>query len=1109
MTTSTSSDQPSAVNAAIASATSTAAQSSTNDKQGVLKGNVLKDNILRSDQMLAASTWQQSPEALFARVSDHYLVDESAYVSELVGLLNAEDKDAKRIGDKTAELVREIRTMDTAVDSIDELLQQYSLDTQEGVLLMCLAEALLRIPDKETADALIEDKLGVADWKSHLGQSESWFVNASTWGLLMTGNVIKMDLPGGDGKPATFINRMVNRLGEPVIRRAMYQAMKVMGKQFVLGRDIKEALKRSQPLFDKGYTYSYDMLGEAACTRDDAKGYFDDYARAIRTVGETSRKLKEGTPSPSVSIKLSALHPRYEFGRREQVLEELVASVRELAGIARELNVAITIDAEEVDRLEISLEVFRAVYESDTCRGWGKFGLVVQAYSTRALPTLQYLNRIADLQGDEIPLRLVKGAYWDSEIKESQELGVEGYPVFTRKASTDVSYLVCVRFLLSENTRGRIYPQFATHNAHTISTILDVANAGETRQFEFQRLHGMGEALYEAALKRAPKGTWCRIYAPVGAHKDLLPYLVRRLLENGANSSFVHQLVDPRVPVESLCTHPVVTLNQYKTYHNPRIALPPNIYGADRLNSRGINLNINSQYQPLIDEMATHMDTTYDVRPQLAFDVEVNAERRQAVTCPFDRRDTLGHVQWTSAEEASKAIDAAWAAFPRWEQTPVEERAAILERFGDLMETHTAELMTLCSREGGKLLTDGIAEIREAVDFCRYYANRARADFAEPTELQGPTGEHNQIMLGGKGVFACISPWNFPVAIFCGQMVAAAVTGNTVVAKPAEQTSLVAHRVVELLREAGMPHDVVQLLPGDGPTVGSVLSSDPRITGVCFTGSTQTAQIINRSLAARENAPLPTLIAETGGLNAMIVDSTALPEQVVNDVVQSAFQSAGQRCSALRVLYVQEDVAERVIGLLKGAMDELKIGDPRDLGTDVGPVIDEEARAGLLKHIEEYRSQGRVIAEAAVDKTITEHGTFVAPVALRIDGIDSLESEQFGPVLHIATWKGGEVDKVIDTINGLGYGLTFGVHSRNESFANAVAQKIRVGNVYVNRNIIGAVVGVQPFGGQGFSGTGPKAGGPHYLHRFATEKTRTVNTTALGGNASLLAMGDE
>ena len=1109
MTTSTSSDQSSAVNAAIASATSTAAQSSTNDKQGVLKGNVLKDNILRSDQMLAASTWQQSPEALFARLSDHYLVDESAYVSELVGLLNAEDKDAKRIGDKTAELVREIRTMDTAVDSIDELLQQYSLDTQEGVLLMCLAEALLRIPDKETADALIEDKLGVADWKSHLGQSESWFVNASTWGLLMTGNVIKMDLPKGDGKPATFINRMVNRLGEPVIRRAMYQAMKVMGKQFVLGRDIKEALKRSQPLFDKGYTYSYDMLGEAACTRDDAKGYFDDYARAIRTVGETSRKLKEGTPSPSVSIKLSALHPRYEFGRREQVLEELVASVRELAGIARELNVAITIDAEEVDRLEISLEVFRAVYESDTCRGWGKFGLVVQAYSTRALPTLQYLNRIADLQGDEIPLRLVKGAYWDSEIKESQELGVEGYPVFTRKASTDVSYLVCVRFLLSENTRGRIYPQFATHNAHTISTILDVANAGETRQFEFQRLHGMGEALYEAALKRAPKGTWCRIYAPVGAHKDLLPYLVRRLLENGANSSFVHQLVDPRVPVESLCTHPVVTLNQYKTYHNPRIALPPNIYGADRLNSRGINLNINSQYQPLIDEMATHMDTTYDVRPQLAFDVEVNAERRQAVTCPFDRRDTLGHVQWTSAEEASKAIDAAWAAFPRWEQTPVEERAAILERFGDLMETHTAELMTLCSREGGKLLTDGIAEIREAVDFCRYYANRARADFAEPTELQGPTGEHNQIMLGGKGVFACISPWNFPVAIFCGQMVAAAVTGNTVVAKPAEQTSLVAHRVVELLREAGMPHDVVQLLPGDGPTVGSVLSSDPRITGVCFTGSTQTAQIINRSLAARENASLPTLIAETGGLNAMIVDSTALPEQVVNDVVQSAFQSAGQRCSALRVLYVQEDVAERVIGLLKGAMDELKIGDPRDLGTDVGPVIDEEARAGLLKHIEEYRSQGRVIAEAAVDKTITEHGTFVAPVALRIDGIDSLESEQFGPVLHIATWKGGEVDKVIDTINGLGYGLTFGVHSRNESFANAVAQKIRVGNVYVNRNIIGAVVGVQPFGGQGFSGTGPKAGGPHYLHRFATEKTRTVNTTALGGNASLLAMGDE
>ncbi|WP_404983722.1 bifunctional proline dehydrogenase/L-glutamate gamma-semialdehyde dehydrogenase PutA [Cobetia marina] len=1069
----------------------------------------LGETVLRADEILAPNTWQRDPSKLFSRVSDHYLVDEDGFVAELVKLLDVNDADIKRVGDKAAELVREIRTMDTAVDSIDELLQQYSLDTQEGVLLMCLAEALLRIPDKDTADALIEDKLGVADWKSHLGQSESWFVNASTWGLLMTGNVIKMDLPKNDGKPATFINRMVNRMGEPVIRRAMYQAMKIMGKQFVLGRDIKEALKRSQPQFEKGYTYSYDMLGEAACTRADAKGYFDDYARAIRTVGETSRKLKAATPSPSVSIKLSALHPRYEFGRREQILEELVASVRELVSIARELEVAITIDAEEVDRLELSLEVFRAVYESDTCRGWGKFGLVVQAYSTRALPTLQYLNRIADLQGDEIPLRLVKGAYWDSEIKESQELGVDGYPVFTRKASTDVSYLACVRFLLSENTRGRIYPQFATHNAHTISTILDVANSGETRQFEFQRLHGMGEALYDAALKRAPEGTWCRIYAPVGAHKDLLPYLVRRLLENGANSSFVHQLVDPRVPVESLCVHPVTTLSQFKTYHNPRIALPPHIYGEGRRNSRGINLNINSQYQPLMDEMARFMDSTYDVRPQLAFDVDANAERRQAVTCPFDRRVTVGHVQWTSADEASRAIDAAWAAFPRWEMTPVEERAAILERFGDLMEAHTAELMTLCSREGGKLLTDGIAEIREAVDFCRYYANRARADFGAPTVLRGPTGEHNEILLGGKGVFACISPWNFPVAIFCGQMVAAAVTGNTVVAKPAEQTSLVAHRVVELLREAGMPRDVVQLLPGDGPTVGSVLSSDPRITGVCFTGSTQTAQIINRSLAARENAPLPSLIAETGGLNAMIVDSTALPEQVVNDVVQSAFQSAGQRCSALRVLYVQEDVAERVIGLLKGAMDELKIGDPRDLGTDVGPVIDEEARAGLLKHIEEYRAQGRVVAEASMDPAHTAEGTFVAPIALRIDGIDSLESEQFGPILHIATWKGGDIDKVIDTINGLGYGLTFGVHSRNESFANAVAQKIRVGNVYVNRNIIGAVVGVQPFGGQGFSGTGPKAGGPHYLHRFATEKTRTINTTALGGNASLLAMGDE
>lgn len=1063
--------------------------------------------MLNANTMLSGETWQQDLDTLFARISDHYAVDEDAFVGELVDLLSADEADFRRTARQAAELVREVREMDTAVDSIDELLQQYSLDTHEGLMLMCLAEAMLRIPDKATADALIEDKLGPSDWKSYLGQSESWFVNASTWGLLMTGRVINLDKPK-EGRPAHFINKLVNRMGEPVIRRAMVEAMKIMGKQFVLGRDIEEALKRSKPLFDKGYTYSYDMLGEAARTRADATRYFDSYAAAIESVGRTSKALSASTPAPSISIKLSALHPRYEFGRREQVLRELVATVRELAAMARERDVAMTIDAEEVDRLELSLEVFRAVYESDTCRGWGHFGLVVQAYAKRALPVLHYLNRLADRQGDEIPLRLVKGAYWDTEIKESQQIGADGYPVYTRKANTDVAYLACATFLLSDNTRGRIFPQFATHNAHTISTILELANEAK-RPFEFQRLHGMGEALYDAALKRAPKGTYCRIYAPVGAHKDLLPYLVRRLLENGANSSFVHQLVDPRVPVESLCVHPVETLRQYPTYANHRIPLPQDLYGSSRRNSRGVNLNINSQYRPLMDEMATFMEKEYHVRPLLAFDVAEDTGARHDVLCPFDRRVRVGSVQWTSRDQAARAVDAAWAAFPRWDATPVAERAAIIDRLGDLMEEHFAELMTLCSREGGKLLTDGVDEIREAVDFCRYYAVRAQELFGTTTRLPGPTGESNELKMGGKGVFAAISPWNFPIAIFCGQVVAAAVAGNPVLAKPAEQTSLAAHRIIELLHEAGMPRDVVQLLPGDGPTVGSVLSGDPRITGVVFTGGTDTAQIINRALAARENAPLPTLIAETGGMNAMIVDSTALPEQVVADVIQSAFQSAGQRCSALRVLYVQEDVADRVIEILKGAMDELHVGDPRHLGTDVGPVIDEEARRGLMAHIETLKGEGRLIAETRLDSAHTAHGTFVAPVAFEIDGIEALEREQFGPILHIVRYRADEIDRVIDAINGRGYGLTFGVHSRNQSFAEEIARKVRVGNVYINRNIIGAVVGVQPFGGQGLSGTGPKAGGPHYLLRFATEKTVTENTAALGGNASLLALGDE
>lgn len=1060
--------------------------------------------MLSAEQMLDPTRVELSVKTLAAVLSEHYIVDEDQFLGELVKALDHNADDIKRIGTQTAALIRDIRTQDNAVDGIDKLLQQYSLDTQEGVILMCLAEALLRIPDSYTADALIENKLSVADWKSHLGQSDSLLVNASTWGLLMTGKVVSMDKTA-EGKPANIINRMVNRLGEPVIRNAMAQAMKIMGHQFVLGRTIEEALKNGKSQFQKGYTYSFDMLGEAARTMKDADRYFKDYCDAIDAVGKARDGVAKGAPAPSVSIKLSALHPRYERSHRERVLTELVERVRQLVERARALDVALTIDAEEVDRLELSLELFEQVLKSKTCQGWGKFGLVVQAYSKRALPALQLINRLALEAGDEIPVRLVKGAYWDTEIKLTQVLGVEAYPVFTRKANTDLSYLACARYLLSEATEGRIFPQFATHNAHTLMSIIDIAGQ---RPFEFQRLHGMGEALYDTALKQAPKGTYCRIYAPCGAHKDLLPYLVRRLLENGANSSFVHQLVDPRVPVEALCDHPLSRIEGKTTFANPHIPLPPDMYGEGRKNSRGVNLTINSQLEPLLEKIR-HFDTTqWSGGPMVANTLEADPALKQTVVSPFDHRQTVGTVQWADATQTQAALDAAVEAFPGWNATDVSERAAIVRKIGDLLEEHMPELMALCCREAGKQLSDGVAEVREAVDFCRYYANRAEQLFGQTETLPGPTGESNELYLTGRGPFVAISPWNFPVAIFMGQIMAAVVSGNTVVAKPAEQTSLVACRCVELMYQAGLPKAVLQLLPGDGPTVGQVLTADSRVTGVAFTGSTETAQVINRALAARDNAPLAALVAETGGQNAMIVDSTALPEQVVADVVESSFTSAGQRCSALRVLFLQEDIADKVIDILAGAMQELELGDPRELTTDVGPVIDADAKAGLLAHIEKFRAKGRIIAEGKLPEG-AEHGHFVAPVAIALDDMNELEREQFGPILHIVRWKATELDDVINKINAAGYGLTMGIHSRNEGFAEEIDRKVRIGNVYVNRNIIGAVVGVQPFGGMGLSGTGPKAGGPHYLLRFATERTRTINTAAVGGNASLLAQGDD
>ncbi|PCD00308.1 bifunctional proline dehydrogenase/L-glutamate gamma-semialdehyde dehydrogenase PutA [Halopseudomonas pelagia] len=1048
--------------------------------------------MFKASQALQGDFLASNPDDFLKVVSDNYAVDEAAYVAELEPL--AEPEDVAALSQRATRLIEDVRKRDNASDSIDALLQQYSLDTQEGIMLMCLAEALLRVPDAETADALIRDKLNAAQWDKHVGQSESALVNAAAWGLVMTGKVVNMD-KRQDGTPGTVLGRLVKRSGEPVIRSAMLQAMRIMGKQFVLGRNIKEALKNGKEQRDNGYTYSFDMLGEAALTRADASKYLADYSDAINALANDS--YKGTSPKPTISIKLSALHPHYETAREQQVLDELSEIVLGLARQARAGGVGITIDAEEADRLELSLKLFRRVYNHADVKGWGNFGLVVQAYTKRALPVLCWLTLVAKQQGDLIPVRLVKGAYWDTEIKLCQQAGLDGYPVFTRKEGTDVSYLACARYLLSPLTDGLIYSQFATHNAHTVTCILSMAGQ---RAFEFQRLHGMGDALYDTVIEQ--NSCAVRIYAPVGAHKDLLPYLVRRLLENGANSSFVHKLVDKKVPIETLIEHPLVSLRRHASPANHRIPMPADIYGTERRNSKGINLDVLSQWLPLKQQLDQHMQSSWTGAP-LVNGKRLSGESR-AVMCPYALSHQVGEVIWATAEQTHDAIDQLAAAFPAWNATPVDTRAAVLERTADLLEQHMPELMALCTREAGKSLQDGIDEVREAVDFCRYYALQARQRFALIT-LPGPTGESNELYLQGRGVFACISPWNFPLAIFLGQVSAALVTGNTVVAKPAEQTSLLAVRCVELMFEAGLPGNALALLPGDGAQVGSVITSDPRITGVAFTGSTQTAHLINRALAARDSAIAP-MVAETGGQNAMLVDSTALPEQVVKDVVHSAFTSAGQRCSALRVLYIQEDIAPRVMELLKGAMAELHVGDPFSRATDVGPVIDADAREGLLKHIETMKVADRLIAETPLPEGLDGH--FVAPVAFRLDSIKQLDREHFGPVLHVITWRNDTLDKVIDEINATGFGLTLGIHSRNEDTALHIDRRVRIGNVYINRNQISAVVGVQPFGGMGLSGTGPKAGGPHYLLRFVTERTRTINTTAVGGNASLLSLGN-
>ncbi|MEZ8057091.1 bifunctional proline dehydrogenase/L-glutamate gamma-semialdehyde dehydrogenase PutA [Vibrio splendidus] len=1020
---------------------------------------------------------EQSLAELWTLISPLYMVDETQWLEQLLPLATPSESEKQQITDKTTSLIEAIRADKTSIQMIDALLLEYSLDTQEGILLMCLAEALMRIPDSATADALIRDKLSVADWKSHLKNSDSVFVNASTWGLMLTGKVV--GLSSNEQSAGQAVNRLVNKLSEPVIRKAMHQAMKVMGHQFVLGRSIAEAQKNGKSMRDKGFTYSYDMLGEAALTTADANKYYKDYLMAIEAVGRDTYVSSKLSPAPSVSIKLSALHPRYEVANEDRVLTELCDTLEQLLRRAVELDVAITIDAEEADRLELSLKLFEKLYRTDLVKGWGKFGLVIQAYSKRALPVLVWLNRLAKEQGDLIPLRLVKGAYWDSEIKWSQQAGFTDYPVYTRKEATDVAYLACARYLLSPSVRGNIFPQFASHNAHTVSAI---AVMTEHKDFEFQRLHGMGDSLYNHAMEAYQQSV--RIYAPVGSHKDLLPYLVRRLLENGANSSFVHRLVDARCPVAELTQHPVDMLLAFDTLHNTKIPLPPAVF-PERKNSYGVNIDIESEAHQFEEQVKAFLNNQWTAGPvingeSLAESMIKADQNVEQVTAPYDRRINVGQVAFANLDHVSAAITGADAAFADWNATSVETKSAALDKLADLMEDNLAELVAICHQEAGKTIHDSVDEVREAVDFCRYYAKQA--DNLQGFELKGFDGQTRIASRQGRGVFVCISPWNFPLAIFLGQITAALVAGNTVVAKPAEQTSLIAARAVELMNEAGFPAGTIQLLPGRGAEIGSALTSHDAIAGVAFTGSTPTAQRINVSLATRNAKPVP-FIAETGGQNAMIVDSTALPEQVVRDVIRSAFASAGQRCSALRVLYIQEDIADRVVGLIHGAMDELSVGIPYLHKTDVGPVIDQTAKQKLLAHLENMTQTQKKVAQLTLGSDC-EHGDFVPPSAFEIDDISCLKEEQFGPVLHIVRFKASELAQVVDQINQTGFGLTMGIHSRNETTYRWIEKHVRVGNCYINRDQVGAVVGVQPFGGQGLSGTGPKAGGPHYLYRF-------------------------
>ena len=1030
--------------------------------------------------------------------------DEAKVLESLLPLAEARGEEKRQIEDLARRLVQAARAGRKDVGGIDAFLTEYGLSTEEGVILMCLAEALLRIPDAATADDLIDDKIAHGDWARHLGQSGSLLVNASTWGLLLTGRVIGLKDPGSGA--AGLIGRLVARTGEPVIRRAMRQAMRIMGDQFVLGRNIAEALTRAGKLEADGYRYSYDMLGEAARTAEDAERYAKRYLDALTAIGDAVVKprghgIEALMSRPGLSIKLSAIHPRFEAAQEARVRRELGNRLRGIVRAARAADVSVTVDAEESDRLTLTLAVFEDALRDPGLSGWHGLGLAVQAYGKRALPVLRRLSALSASSGHKLPVRLVKGAYWDSEIKWAQERGLPGYPVFTRKANTDISYLACARYLLSD--RAAFYPQFATHNAHTLAAIHTIAGDAP---YEFQRLHGMGEALYREVVPKDKLARACRIYAPVGEHEDLLAYLVRRLLENGANTSFVNRLADDELPVADIIRDPVERMAGTTPKAHPRIPLPRAMFEPQRRNSEGLALWEPELRDGLLGEMRAALANPLAVGPIVRGKTNLEGEAARVLS-PHDRRVVVGQVLEATPALIETALVSARNAQPGWDRMGGVARAEILEFAAGLFEANRARLMAVMVREGGKTIANALADLREAADFLRYYASEARRVFEQPQKLPGATGERNQLSLHGRGTFACISPWNFPIAIFTGQVAAALAAGNAVVAKPAEQTPITAYLATALLHQAGVPGDVLHFLPGGGASVGARLTADARVDGIAFTGSNDTARAIVTALARRQGAIVP-LIAETGGINAMIVDSSALPEQVVRDAVTSAFDSAGQRCSALRVMFLQDDIAGKVLKMLTGAMRELRLGDPMDFSTDIGPVIDEDARLTLNAHKSRMRREQRELIDLPLPDEC-KAGTFVTPAAYEIGSIGVLEREVFGPVLHIVRYGRGSLDKVCDAINATGFGLTLGIHTRIDATANDIAARVRAGNIYVNRNQIGAVVGAQPFGGEGLSGTGPKAGGPHYLPRFAVERVRTTDTTASGGNASLLAaMGE-